>query len=163
MYELDAAGAFVCDIVELAAIGQVEAWTNHPLPQPCVAPRYVGGEFDPVTRERFGGHWQDPGEELSAAEIEQALVSRFNDYLDSVAAQRRYDTRWTCALRAGYPGAFQAEGQVFAAWMDSCNMIAYAVMADVKAGRRAVPTPAELLALMPQIQWPPSPIPEGAV
>lgn len=105
----------------------------------------------------------DPDPEPTPEQLERLLVTQFNEFLDSVAGQRRYDSRFTCALRAGFEGPFQAEGQVFAAWMDECNMIAYGVMADVKAGRRAVPSPAELLAMMPQIQWPPSPIPEGAV
>ena len=163
MYELDAEGFFVSDIVEFKGQVGVEAWTVDRLPQPCVCPQYIGGDFDSVSRERWGGIWQDHGTAPSLAEIEQALVTQFNDFLDSVAGERRYDNRWTCALRAGYPSAFQPEGLVYAAWMDTCNMVAYAVMADVKAGRRAVPASAELLAMMPQIQWPPSPIPEGAV
>jgi hypothetical protein len=101
--------------------------------------------------------------ERERLKTEALLVARFNAFLDSVAAQRRYDSRFTCALRAGFVGPFKEEGEVFAAWMDSCNMIAYQLMADVKAGRVAVPSEAAMIAMMPQIQWPPSPIPEGAV
>ncbi|VXD04281.1 hypothetical protein [Pseudomonas sp. 9Ag] len=95
-------------------------------------------------------------------DIERALTVALNKYLDTVAGQRRYDSRFTCSLRAGFPGPFQEEGRVFAAWMDACNMAAYQLMAEVKADGRAVPTEAELIAAMPVIKWPASPIPAGA-
>lgn len=95
--------------------------------------------------------------------IQEELTQALNEHLDSVAAQRRYDSRFTCALRAGFPGPFQPEGLVFAAFMDECNMVGYLLMQEVKAGLAPVPTKAELIALMPNIEWPPSPIPEGAV
>lgn len=99
---------------------------------------------------------------VTPEKIETDLTAVLNRHLDSVAGQRRYDSRFTCALRAGFPGPFQEEGQVFAAWMDACNMAAYQLMAEVKAGSRAVPTEAELIAAMPTIEWPASPIPAGA-
>ncbi|MGK9047952.1 hypothetical protein KXR63_11360 [Stutzerimonas chloritidismutans] len=103
-----------------------------------------------------------PASEPTPEDIERNLTAALNRHLDAVAGQRRYDTRFTCSLRAGFPGPFQEEGQVFAAWMDACNMAAYQLMADVKAGSRKVPTEAELIAAMPVIEWPPSPIPAGA-
>ncbi len=98
----------------------------------------------------------------TADQLEDALTAVLNQHLDTVARQRRYDSRFTCSLRAGFPGPFQEEGQVFAGWMDACNMAAYQLMAEVKAGSRAVPTEADLIAAMPVIEWPPSPIPAGA-
>lgn len=97
------------------------------------------------------------------AAIQARLTTALNNHLDSVAGQRRYDDRFTCSLRAGYPGPFQVEGQTFAAWMDACNMTAYGIMAQCKLGLRQIPTEAELIALMPAIVWPPSPIPPDAV
>ena len=120
---------------------------------------YVVGVAQPVLDAALASYNPAPNPE----QVERALVAGFNQFLDSVAGQRRYDSRFTCALRAGFEGPFQVEGQVFATWMDECNMIAYAVMAEVKAGRAPVPSQAELIAMLPQIQWPPSPIPEGAV
>jgi len=95
--------------------------------------------------------------------LESSLIQTLNDHLDAVAGQRRYDSRFTCSLRAGFTGPFQAEGIAFAAWMDQCNLVGYTIMSEVKAATRAVPTPEELIAAMPLIEWPPSPIPEGAV
>lgn len=100
---------------------------------------------------------------VSADEIQLALTDVLNAHLDSVAGQRRYDSRFTCALRAGFPGPFQAEGLAFAAFMDACNMVGYTMMKRAKAGEIPVPTDAELIAAMPAMVWPQSPIPEGAV
>ncbi|MCQ4310928.1 hypothetical protein NAV33_03300 [Pseudomonas stutzeri] len=95
-------------------------------------------------------------------QTEADLTAVLNRHLDLVAGQRRYDSRFTCSLRAGFPGPFQEEGKVFAAWMDACNMTGYQLMAEVKAGRAPVPSEADLIAAMPVIAWPPSPIPTGA-
>ena len=73
---------------------------------------------------------------------------------DAKAAERRYDSRLTCALRAGYPGPFQSEGTAFAVWMDTCNMTAYDIMGQVLAGDITMPSIAELLAMMPPMEWP---------
>lgn len=104
-----------------------------------------------------------PPAEPTEQEIQDALTQALNMHLDSVAAQRRYDSRFTCALRAGFPGPFQAEGLAFAAFMDECNMVGYTMMKRAKAGEIPVPTDAQLIAAMPAMVWPPSPIPEGAV
>jgi len=98
----------------------------------------------------------------AAGAMQAKLTEALNSHLNATAKQRSYDDRFTCSLRAGYPGPFQAEGQVFAAWMDECNMVAYQIMSEVKRGLRPVPTEAELIASLPVIEWPPSPVPVGA-
>jgi len=95
--------------------------------------------------------------ELDAAAAEQQIAeytAKLESFYDKKAAERKYDSRFTCALRAGYVGPFQAEGAAFAVWMDNCNATAYAVMAEVLAGTRANPSFPELLALMPLLTWP---------
>lgn len=113
------------------------------------------------------GNTPEPVESKSpeqvADKIQAELTIALNKHLDSVAAQRRYDSRFTCMLRAGFAGPFQAEGQAFAAFADECNMVGYTMMKRAKAGEIPVPTDAELIAAMPAMVWPPSPIPEGAV
>ena len=92
-----------------------------------------------------------PSLEEQIAVFDAALVT----YLDATARERRYDNRVTCALRAGYPGPFQAEGIAFAAWMDKCNALAYSLLAEVVAGTRPMPdSPQALIDLMPAIEWP---------
>jgi hypothetical protein len=91
---------------------------------------------------------------MSAADIEAILVAALDAHFDATANQRRYRDRYTCSVRAGYVGPFQAEGVAFATWMDACNALGYQIMAEVKAGTRAIPTPAELVAAMPAMVWP---------
>lgn len=102
---------------------------------------------------------------LSAAEkkAQASLTAALNRFLDSKASERRYDNRFTCALRAAFAGPFQAEGIAFATWLDQCNITAYSIMAECKAGVRPIPTEQELIAEMPVLVWPESSIPEGAV
>lgn len=111
--------------------------------------------------------WLAAGNTPEAAEIDpvyeqQRLTDALNRHMDATAGQRRYDNRFTCSLRAGFAGPFQAEGLAFAAWMDQCNIAAYTILAECKAGVRPIPSEAELIAAMPEIEWPPSPVPEGA-
>ena len=92
-----------------------------------------------------------PSIEEQIAVFDAALVA----HLDATARERRYDNRVTCALRAGYPGPFQAEGIAFAAWMDQCNALAYNLLAEVIAGTRPMPDSAQaLIDLMPAMEWP---------
>ena len=96
--------------------------------------------------------WQQ--EAMSEAEIERTLIAHLEAHFDAVAHQRRYRDRYTCAVRAGYAGPFQSEGQAFAAWMDSCNALGYQIIAEVRAGVRAIPSPDGLVAAMPAMVWP---------
>lgn len=91
---------------------------------------------------------------LPAEQIEANLDRALMQHLHARAAERRYDSIHTATLRAGYPGPFQAQGVAYATWMDSCNAAAYQIMAEVKAGQRAIPTAAELLAEMPELVLP---------
>ena len=92
-----------------------------------------------------------PSIEEQIAVFDAALVA----HLDATARERRYDNRITCAMRAGYPGPFQAEGIAFASWMDQCNSLAYNLLAEVVAGTRQLPeSPQALIDLMPSMVWP---------
>lgn len=88
------------------------------------------------------------------AELLASFIGALESHYDTTAQSRRYDNRLTCALRAGYPGHFQAEGLAFAVWMDECNAYAYGQMALVQAGERDQPTPDELVAELPLMVWP---------
>lgn len=93
---------------------------------------------------------QEQRDAILLARYEAALTA----HLDAVAQSRRYDNRVTCALRAGYPGPFQAEGAAFAAWMDQCNALGYQVLAEIRSGARQLPTIEEFIAMMPEMTWP---------
>jgi len=89
----------------------------------------------------------------SAEQIAADYTARLEALYDAKAQERRYDTRFTCALRAGYVGPFQADGVAFAQWMDASNAHGYTVMAAVQAGDRPLPTWEELAAELPAAPW----------
>jgi hypothetical protein len=88
---------------------------------------------------------------LTPADISTAMDKLF----DTTAQSRHYDNRITCAMRAGYPGPFHAEGVAFATWMDTQNAKAYAMLAQVQAGTMAMPATVEAaLDLLDPMVWP---------
>lgn len=87
----------------------------------------------------------------SVEEFDKALT----DHLDKTAQARKYDNRITCAVRAGYPGPFQAEGIAFAEWMDGCNKLAYQWQAEIEAGTKPVfASTSDFLNALPAMVWP---------
>jgi hypothetical protein len=78
--------------------------------------------------------------------------SALDAHLDAVAKQYRYDTRFTFALRAAYPGPWQAEGIAFAQWMDACNIQAFTLLQQVLAGQAALPSLADFIASLPEFK-----------
>jgi hypothetical protein len=73
---------------------------------------------------------------------------------DGKAHERRYDDRYTCALRAGYVSPFQAEGLAFATWMDTCNAIGYTMLYQFQQGLIPQPTIQDVLDALPELVWP---------
>lgn len=102
----------------------------------------------------IAGRWTVTWIEPSNDAIIRAYTEVLEGHYDTVAQDHRYDNRFTCALRAGYPGPFQSEGAAFAVWMDECNAHAYAQLAAVLAGDRAKPTADELVSELPPMVWP---------
>lgn len=88
-------------------------------------------------------------------ELVAVYSAALDRHFDSVAAVKRYDSRVTCALRAGYPGPFQADGIAYATWMDECNALAYRWWAEIEAGTKPMfASPQEFIDELPQMTWP---------
>ena len=81
-------------------------------------------------------------------------IAALDDLYNKTAQEKRFDSRFTCALRAGYPSAYQAQGLAFATWMDDCNVFGYGLMQQVENGEAPQPTIAEFLAMLPVLVWP---------
>lgn len=77
-----------------------------------------------------------------------------DEFIDAQAKAKGYDSRITCAMRAGYTGPYQAEGLAFAAWMDGCYLQGTKALAAVLAGERPMPTPEAFFAELPPMVWP---------
>lgn len=110
-------------------------------------------EFNPATAGCF---WRGDRWEVVLAELGPKLEDfqhAHDAHLNAAARARRYDSIHTAALRAAYPGPWQAEGLAFAQWMDACNVAGYTLLAEVEAGTRPAPATvdayiAELPALV---------------
>ncbi|MFZ4537880.1 hypothetical protein [Propionivibrio sp.] len=106
-------------------------------------------DFETMALETYAAH-QVPFviKPPTQAEVIAKYESALDAHLDSVARLHRYDNRFTFALRAGFDGPYRAEAVLFAQWMDACNVAAYALIAEVKAGA-AMPTIEEFIAGLP--------------
>ena len=93
------------------------------------------------------------------AEAQQALIDQYNaaldKHLDTTAQSKRYTDRFTCAIRAGFQGPYQPEGLAFGQWMDTCNQLAYQMLAEIEAGTRPMfASTDEFIAALPTMVWP---------
>lgn len=96
----------------------------------------------------------EPPDPLTQEELLVRFVSAMESHYDMKARERKYDNRFTCSLRAGYVGPFQAEGKAFAQWMDTCNVYGYDQVALVLSGQRTIPTVEEIIYELPPLVWP---------
>jgi len=91
----------------------------------------------------------------SPEEIRDAVVIAVQDLLDRTAHERNYDNIFTlCSYATSTDPTFAAEGQAGMAWRDLVWTTCRAIMEDVIAGMRPLPTVAEVLAELPTFVWP---------
>lgn len=73
-------------------------------------------------------------------------------HLDSVARQKNYDGILSaCTYCTSTNAQFAAEGQACVEWRDAVWSACYAIMAEVKAGSRAIPT--DIISELPAGPW----------
>lgn len=94
--------------------------------------------------------------------IESTLVAFTADvqaHLDAAAQAAGYDNIYTAVTYADEPAVpkFAAEGAAFRAWRSLVWDTANAIRTDVQAGRRPVPTAAELISELPPLSFPTEP------
>jgi len=159
-----------------------QAYPNTSFAEPFQAPEAYAWVFDapapaydPVTQrvreiapaDTIKGHWEQQWEVIAldaetiasnqANALEQTKIAYTaaldNHYLETAKA-KGYDTQYTCALRAGYPGPFHDECLAFATWMDNCNIYAYSLMSEVVTGVKPLPSLVEFIAGLPELTWP---------
>lgn len=92
----------------------------------------------------------------SVDQIKEFLISAVQEHIDSTAAAIGYDNIYTACTYADEPAVpkFQAEGQALRAWRSQVWARCHAVLADVEAGQRGIPTAEELIAELPALALP---------
>jgi hypothetical protein len=79
----------------------------------------------------------------------QAMESAVQEYIDSQAKNRGYDSIVSACSYAGYTNEFQTEAVSLGVWRSAAWTKAYQVQADVEAGTIPMPTVDELIAMLP--------------
>jgi len=125
----------------------------------------VGFSYD-QTRDAFIAPRPEPAEYyalnettcqwvMTPAGMIEITSNAIKDHFDQVANQRQYDNLLTIdTYKDSVVSQWAAERSAFFAWRDQCWIKAYQIQADVEAGLRPVPTPDQVIAELPVIQWP---------
>ena len=94
--------------------------------------------------------WPPPA---TPAAIQKNLTMAVQNHMDSTAKARGYDNLVSVITYADEPiiPKFQAEGVAFRAWRSLVWDYCYQVLVDAEAGRRGIPTEAELIAELPTL------------
>ena len=84
--------------------------------------------------------------------IQIQLTYAVQNVLDSKAQELMYDNCLSvCSYVDTGVAKFDAEGKAFRAWRSAVWAKGYAILDEVKTGRRAIPTEEELIAMLPQL------------
>lgn len=84
--------------------------------------------------------------------IQIQLTTAVQNVLDSKAQELMYDSCLSvCSYVDTGVAKFDAEGKAFRSWRSAVWAKGYAILDEVKTGRRAIPTEEELIAMLPQL------------
>lgn len=88
----------------------------------------------------------------------EGLLNKFTSivqaYMDSTAQTRGYDNIHTACSYVDDPDPiFATEGSACKQWRSRVWRKCYDILAEVKAGTRAIPTAEELIAELPKLEW----------
>ena len=121
------------------------------------------GVFAPAAMALDGTSWSivDPAgyaaspAVASANAAVEAFKAAIRDHIEATAQTRQYDGTVSIATYVNSTvAAWAAEAQAFIAWRDAVWGYALVEMQKALTGERSIPTIAELLAELPEMEWP---------
>lgn len=109
-----------------------------------------------VNLEQVFGYDDKPVEVELAPQTQEQIVKGFveavQNFMDSKAQEFNYDSIFTAITYENDTNIkFAKEAEAFKAWRSKVWTTCYAVLDEVLAGTRAIPTKEELLALLPEL------------
>lgn len=97
----------------------------------------------------------DPTKQVGDPDPETTLTNALQEKMDATARSFNYDSLATAITYRGDPNPkFAAEAEAFFQWRSAVWTTAYAVLDDVKAGKRPFPTIDEAISMMPALNLP---------
>ncbi len=88
------------------------------------------------------------------AEIQKQLTDAVQNYMDTTVQARNYDNiNSACTYANSTDHIFATEGVACVKWRDAVWRKCYDMLAEVKAGTRAIPTAEEVIAELPALEW----------
>lgn len=92
--------------------------------------------------------------DFGVKDLQQRYTRLVQDYMDKAVQVKGYDDVFTCISYINSTDTvFKREANIVLAWRDKVWRLCYNVLADVNAGRSAVPSESELLAMLPKLEW----------
>ncbi len=109
-----------------------------------------------VNLEQVFGYDDKPVEVETAPKTQEQIIKSFvtvvQDFMDSKAQELNYDSIFTAITYENDTNIkFAKEAEAFKAWRSKVWTTCYAVLDEVLAGTRAIPTKEELFALLPEL------------
>ena len=92
----------------------------------------------------------------TAEEIQKRLTDGVQKWMDAKVQERNYDSVHTCVGTYLYSPIekFRLEAEAVRDWVSYVWAKCYAILAEVEEGVRAIPTLEEVIAELPQLEWP---------
>ena len=95
--------------------------------------------------------------EMTPAGQQYYITEAVKQHLDAVAGERQYDGIVSLIGYLNSPVAqWAAEASAGNIWRSNVWLKVYEIQQQVQSGQRPIPTPSEVIAELPVIQWPPA-------
>lgn len=91
---------------------------------------------------------------MSEQEIEDACIELVQTHMDTEVQGHGYYNMLSACSYAGASNPYQEESVACIGWRGNVWATCYQILSSVRTGNRPVPTPQELIALLPPMVWP---------